>query len=131
MSKPSWTRHTIFVAVGLVVLLSAALLPTNSYPNWRDGLIPLGVAILSVSILDILFLLSGGNPIEKKIQDILTGTEKKIEQLSVRLDNFSSAFSISEKAQILGLAEIYDCTESYGNKLDWFSLLKIQDILSI
>lgn len=106
-------RNTVFIAVGLAVLLLSIILNRTDHPDVHELLLALGVVVISVSLLELLFMLGGGNPIEAKIRD-----------LSDQVQRLSRAVKLIEQADRIGLSDMHDCTGNYGGKDEWLALMK-------
>lgn len=109
----SRTRYTLFLTVGLLILVSSILIDKLKYPDLHEISIAISVTIISVSLLDFLFHLAGGNPIQHQIKDLST----EIQRLSTTID-------VIENARRIGVNEMHDCTGNYGGKLQWFKIMQ-------
>lgn len=111
LRTPTRTRNALFAAIGIALLLAAVLMK-DRFPDAREILFNVGIVALSVSLLDLLWRLAGGNPVEVQIA-----------LLSDQVTRLSRSIDIIERARKVGLTEMYDCTGNFGGKGEWFKLL--------
>lgn len=108
---PTRTSNALFAAIGVVLLLTAQLVKP-AYPDAKEILFNVGIVATSVSILDLLWRLAGGNPVEKQI-----------ESLSVQVERLSRSVDVIENAKRIGLLSMHDCAGNYGGKAQWLELI--------
>jgi hypothetical protein len=113
MATPLRTRITVFVAVAAVPTLIAFFVDRTKYPDLHEILIAVGIAIFSVTLLEILFNLAGGNPVEEHIVSL--GSE--IQRLSKTVD-------VIEDGRRIGISELHDCTGNYGAQSKWLDAMR-------
>jgi len=115
---PLRTRLAVFILLGASIFLLAIYVYTgNTSKDAHDILIAFGVAITSVALLDAVFHLAGGNPIEQQIGD-----------LSAEIERLSSNIDVIEKATKLGILEVHDCTANFGGKAEWLKVMKATNL---
>jgi hypothetical protein len=110
---PARIRHTVFTAVGIAILATAFLFDRGKYADTHEILVAVGVVIASVSLLELVFHLAGGNPVEQHMND-----------LSLQVERLSFTVDAIENARRLGVREMHDCAGNYGVNIKWLDVME-------
>ncbi|MCU1267151.1 MAG: hypothetical protein JWM21_3469 [Acidobacteria bacterium] len=106
-------RNTLFLSVGTTLIVFSFLLELKGLAIPQAIALNLGLVSIAVVILDYLWRLSGGSPIENQIESL----GKQIERLSKAVD-------VIERSKTIGLEAVYDRLGNYGNQSNWVDLIK-------
>ena len=71
------------------------------------------MVVVSVAILDLLWNVAGGNPVEEQIR-----------ALSEQVERLSHTVDVIENAKQVGLHSVTSCTGDFGGKSEWFELME-------
>lgn len=110
---PAWVRNTIFLSVGVALVVISLLMELQGGTFWQAVTLNLGLVSIAVVIVDQLWRLSGGNPIENQINSLTT-----------QIARLSNAVDVIERSKSIGLEAVYDRLGNYGNQSNWLDLIK-------
>ena len=110
---PRRIRNTLIAAFGIVLLLVACALDRTAFATPREIMFNIAIIIVSVSLIDILWHVAGGNPVEDQIKD-----------LSAQVERLSTTVDVIENARRVGVHSLYDNAGDFGGKTQWFALME-------
>jgi hypothetical protein len=117
MSKESFlralARYTVFAFAGVAAIAAAAATNSTAHPVLNAVLLNLGLVSVAVVLIDILWRLAGGNPVEEQIVSL--GSE--VNRLARTVDAIQNTRSV-------GLESVFDCTGNFGGQADWLALIE-------
>ena len=111
--KNKKTQAILFAAVGIALIVISVLLKQQNYSEWGAIFLNLGLVSVAVVLVEYLWGVSGGNPIESQV---LT--------LSKEVNRLSEAVDIVDASKRVGLNFVYDCQANFGTQSDWEFLIK-------
>jgi hypothetical protein len=109
----SWLRNTLFLSVGTTLVVISFLLESKGLTIPQAITLNLGLVSIAVVVVDQLWRLSGGNPIENQIGS-----------LGVQIERLSKAVDVIERSKSIGLEAVYDRMGDYGNQSNWIDLIR-------
>ncbi len=110
---PAWVRNTVFLSVGIVLVIVSLLMEAKGRTFWQAITLNLGIVFIAVVTVDQIWRLSGGTPIENQINS-----------LSIQVARLSNAVDVIERSRSIGLEAVYDRLGNYGNQSNWIDLIK-------
>lgn len=110
---PIWLRNTIFLSVGTTLVVSSVLLGLKGFVILQPVTLNLGIVSLAVVVLDQLWRLCGGNPVENQIDG-----------LAIQVERLSKAVDVIERSRSIGLEAVYESLGDYGGLSNWIDLIK-------
>jgi hypothetical protein len=116
--RPARVRHALIMAIGVALLCVALLVDRANFPDRHEILLVIGVTIISVSVVEGIFQLAGGNPVENRIGDLFGKLSQEVEHLAATVD-------VIENARRLGIKEMHDRTGNYGLKAKWLEVIRM------
>lgn len=109
---PKWTRNFLFLTVGIALVIASVLFQAQNHLSLQAIALNLGLVTIAVVLVELLWQLCGGNPVENQV----SGLSNQIERLSKAVD-------VIENSKRIGLEAVYDRLGNYGNQSDWIRLI--------
>jgi hypothetical protein len=107
-----WLRNTVFVSVGSALVIASVLLRAYGHSSTEAVALNLGLVSIAVVVIDQLWRLCGGSPIENQIL-----------MLSNQVQRLAKAVDVIESSKAVGLEAVFDRLGNYGNQSDWIDLI--------
>ena len=112
------TIHSVvFVTVGLVLAFGSALIDATKYPDIPPILLNLGLVSIAVVLVEYLWRVSGGHPIEQQVTS-----------LSDQVSRLSEAVDIVDASKKIGLTHVYDSLANFGTQANWEQLINNAEV---
>src|SRR4051794_18797346 len=112
MRKPEqkiWiVAATIFVLTGAGLVIASVVLETRHYNVASSVALNLGLATLALVLIDIVWRLVGGNPLDARI-----------DALDVQIRELAATTKLIEGARLVGLEDIWIRQGDFGTQSDW------------
>lgn len=106
-------RNALFAAIGVGLLAISSWIDAQVHPMAQSVLFNLGIVTVSVTLLDVLWRLAGGDPLQARFAE-----------LSEQVDRLSRTVDVMEGAKRIGLCRVHDCAGNYGAKQEWLKLME-------
>jgi hypothetical protein len=104
-------RTIVFLSVGVALVVTSVLL-SSLHPTLEAISLKLGLVTIAIIVVDQLWRLCGGNPIDHQIAS-----------LGHQILRLSNSIEVIESSNKVGLVAVYDRQGNYGNQNDWINLV--------
>lgn len=109
-NKDQRVSFVIFVCLGILIVAGAYIFAINPI---REIGVSIGSVILTIPIISLVWKILGGDPIDRRIED-LTVTILKLEHVT----------DVIKDCQNVGIYRLIDCAANFGNQRDWMELFE-------
>lgn len=110
--NPQLLRVILFIAIGVLLIVFSTFL-VNRGVDWLHALVlNLGIVAVATMLIEHLWLLCGGAPIENQI-----------DALSHQVDRLGRSIDVIEAINEVGLTDVSDRLGNFGTQHDWVELL--------
>jgi len=108
-----WAWAIIFVITGVALILASALLDPKQYELLRSVCLNLGLVLVAVPLVERLWALSGGNPLDLEVGNL----RNQVQRLATTVDAMVNI-------EAIGLDRVFDCQANFGRQAEWLTLLQ-------
>jgi hypothetical protein len=109
----AFARYSLFAFAGVAAIAAGAAIDSSAHPVLRAVLLDLGLISVAVVLIDALWRLAGGNPVEEQIASL----QSEINRLGKTVD-------VIQNTRAVGLESVFDCTGNFGGQADWLDLIE-------
>jgi hypothetical protein len=103
----------VFVLVGLLFVVSSVLFRMKQEPIGEAIALNLGLATLAIVLVDIVWHVSGGNPLDSRIHE-----------LDQKIGDLSRSIEVLDHAASVGLSTVYGRQGDFGTQTRWEDLIR-------
>ena len=104
-------RTLVFLSVGVALIVLSVLLRSLNFTA-EAILLKLGLVAVAVVLVDQLWRVCGGTPINREISS-----------LGSQIGRLANSIDVIESSKNVGLVRVYDRLGNYGNQTEWIDLL--------
>lgn len=108
-----WVWALVFGTTGVALVLASALLDPKEYQLARSVCLDLGLVLVAVPLVERLWALSGGNPLDLEVGQL----RHQVQRLATTVDAMVNI-------EAIGLDRVYDCQANFGRQAEWLTLLQ-------
>jgi hypothetical protein len=109
----AFARYSLFAFAGVAAIAAAAAIDSTLHPVLNAVLLDLGLVSVAVVLIDALWRLAGGNPVEEQIASL--GSE---------INRLGQTVDVIQNTRSVGLESVFDCTGNFGGQADWLGLIE-------